>query len=152
MTTNGKTFPVLALVFSRSCAKRSSSPATSPPRTTCFDIFSPPAGDSDVISHVDRLSSNETKIAPRSVRIAVGASDRLATVCMVASRVGGSNLTLSERRLLSTPHGILKAGEWFRRGRLLMVSPVHGEYRRCQAEIPLIVLCRFPRPPQSSTR
>src|SRR6476469_9795076 len=101
MTTNGKTFPVLALVFSRSCAKRSSSPATSPPRTTCFDIFSPPAGDSDVISHVDRLSSNETKIAPRSVRIAVGASDRSATVCMVASRVGGSNLTLSERRLLS---------------------------------------------------
>src|SRR5258708_22205978 len=40
----------------------------------------------------------------------------------------------------------LKAGEWFRRGRLLMVSPVHGNYRRCQAEIPLIVLSRFPRP------
>jgi hypothetical protein len=40
----------------------------------------------------------------------------------------------------------LKAGEWFRRGRLLMVSPVHGDYRRCQAEIPLIVLFGFPRP------
>src|SRR6266850_2735634 len=40
----------------------------------------------------------------------------------------------------------LKAGEWFRRGRLLMVSPVHGDYRRYQAEIPLIVLSRFPRP------
>jgi hypothetical protein len=40
----------------------------------------------------------------------------------------------------------LKAGEWFRRGRLLMVSPVHGDYRRCQAEIPLIVLFRFPGP------
>jgi hypothetical protein len=40
----------------------------------------------------------------------------------------------------------LKAGEWFRRGRLLMVSPVHGNYRRCQAEIPLIFLSRFPRP------
>jgi hypothetical protein len=40
----------------------------------------------------------------------------------------------------------LKAGEWFRRGRLLMVSPVHGDYRRCQAEIPLIVLSKFPRP------
>src|SRR5438034_8762673 len=39
---------------------------SSPPRTTCFDIFSPPPGDSEVISHVDRLSSNETKIAPRS--------------------------------------------------------------------------------------
>src|SRR5450631_2132436 len=34
----------------------------------------------------------------------------------------------------------------FRRGRLLMVSPVHGDYRRCQAEIPLIVLFRFPGP------
>jgi len=40
----------------------------------------------------------------------------------------------------------LKAGEWFRRGRLLMVSPVHGDYRRCQAEIPLIVLFGFPGP------
>src|ERR1700692_1951579 len=40
----------------------------------------------------------------------------------------------------------LKAGEWFRRGRLFMVSPVHGDYRRCQAEIPLIVLSRFPEP------
>ena len=40
----------------------------------------------------------------------------------------------------------LKAGEWFRRGRLLMLSPGHGDYRRCQAEIPLIVLFRFPGP------
>ena len=55
-----------------------------------------------MISHVDRLSSNETKMAPRSVRIAVGASGRSATVCMVASRVGGSNLTLPKCRSLST--------------------------------------------------
>jgi hypothetical protein len=27
-----------------------------------------------------------------------------------------------------------------------MVSPVHGDYRRCQAEIPLIVLFGFPGP------
>src|SRR6201989_367584 len=40
----------------------------------------------------------------------------------------------------------LQAAEWFRRGRLLMDSPVHGDYRRSQAEIPLIVLCRFPGP------
>ncbi|GAB9233613.1 hypothetical protein BDS110ZK7_85960 [Bradyrhizobium diazoefficiens] len=40
----------------------------------------------------------------------------------------------------------MKAGEWFRRGRLLMVSPVHGDYRRCQAEIPLIVLSKFVEP------
>jgi len=110
MTTNGKTFPVLARVFSRSCAKRSSSPATSPPRTTRFDIFSPPSGDSDVISQVDRLSSNETKIAPRSVRIAVGASGRSATVCMVASRewVVATSLCQSAGRYLP-PHGILNS-------------------------------------------
>jgi hypothetical protein len=33
-----------------------------------------------------------------------------------------------------------------------MVSPVHGDHRRCQAEIPLIVLCRFPEPVLSSLR
>jgi hypothetical protein len=31
-----------------------------------------------------------------------------------------------------------------------MVSPVHGDYRRCQAEIPLIVLFRFPEPALSA--
>jgi hypothetical protein len=104
---SGSFSPSALNAFSRSCAKRSSSPAISPPRTECFDIFSPPPGDSDVISQVDRLSSNETKIAPRSVRIAVGASGRSATICMVVSRVGGfSNLTLPECRSLSTPHGI----------------------------------------------
>src|ERR1700730_18225713 len=74
----------------------------SPAGTLCFDIFSSPSGDSDVISHVDRLSSNETNIAPRSLRIAFGSSGRSATVCMVVSRVGGRNLTLPERRSLST--------------------------------------------------
>ena len=43
-----------------------------PADTPCFDIFSPPPGESDVINQVERLSSNETKIAPRLVRIAVG--------------------------------------------------------------------------------
>ena len=73
-----------------------------PGRHACFDIFSPPPGDSDVISQVERLSSNETKIAPRSVRMALGVSGRSALTCMVVSRVGGSNLTLPERRSLST--------------------------------------------------
>jgi hypothetical protein len=41
--------------------KVASGPATSPPRTGRFDIFSPPPGDSDVISQVERLSSNENK-------------------------------------------------------------------------------------------
>jgi hypothetical protein len=65
-----------ARAFLLSSAKRASMPATSPAATACLDIFSPPPGDSDVISHFDWLNSNETKIASRSVRIVVGASDR----------------------------------------------------------------------------
>src|ERR1700730_10511955 len=76
------------------------------PRTVAYRMTGQPqatqSGDSDVISYVDLLSSNETNIAPRSLRIAFGASGRSATVCMVVSRVGGRNLTLPERRSLST--------------------------------------------------
>src|SRR6185369_10543473 len=36
------------------------------------------------------------KIAPRSVRIAVGAWGRSVTICMVASRVGGSATSLCQ--------------------------------------------------------
>jgi len=32
-------------------------------------------------------------------------------------------------------HLRLKAGEWFPAGSLLMVSPVHGDYRRCQQKL-----------------
>jgi hypothetical protein len=35
---------------------------------------------------------------------------------------------------------------WFRRGRLFMVSPVPGDYRRLQAETPLIDLFKFAEP------
>jgi len=42
----------------------------------------------------------------------------------------------------------LKAGEWFRLGRLVIVSPdPRADLARRQAENPLIVLCRFVRPP-----
>src|SRR3990172_1545212 len=41
----------------------------------------------------------------------------------------------------------LKAGVWFRRGRRFIVSPdSRAKLARRQAEIPLIVLCRFPGP------
>jgi hypothetical protein len=40
----------------------------------------------------------------------------------------------------------LKAGVWFRRVRLVMLSPDPRHPRRCQAENPLIPLSRFPRP------
>src|SRR5664280_2832605 len=92
----GTTCPVRTCTLSLSWENRARSPATSPLRTVCFDIFSPPPGDSDVISQVDRLSSNETKIAPRSVRIAVGAWGRSVIICMVASRVGGSATSLCQ--------------------------------------------------------
>jgi hypothetical protein len=39
----------------------------------------------------------------------------------------------------------LKAGLWFRRGRFVMLSPVHGNLRRRQAEIPLINPVQFSR-------
>src|SRR6266487_3948638 len=45
----------------------------------------------------------------------------------------------------------LKAGVWFRRGRLDMVLLlIRGDLRRCQAEIPLIPLFRFAEPALSS--
>jgi len=40
----------------------------------------------------------------------------------------------------------LKAGVWFRRDLLLMISPVCGHRRRYQAETPLIDLFKFARP------
>src|SRR6478736_7630609 len=92
----GTVCPVRTCTLSLSRENRAHSPATSPLRTVCFDIFSPPPGDNDVISQVDRLSSNETKIAPRSVRIAVGAWGRSVAICMVASRVGGSATSLCQ--------------------------------------------------------
>jgi hypothetical protein len=75
MTTIGKDFPVRAHAFLLSSEKRASSAAISPAETLCFDIFSPPPGDSDVANQVDRLSSNEMNIAQRSARIVVGATD-----------------------------------------------------------------------------
>jgi hypothetical protein len=54
-----------------------------------LDIFSPPPGDRDAISHFARLSSIETKMAPRSTRIAAGLSDKLVPASMLFSKVSG---------------------------------------------------------------
>ena len=55
-----------------------------------------------MISQIDRLSSKETKIAGRSIWIAVDASARSAATCMVVSRVGGLATSLCRvRRSLS---------------------------------------------------
>src|SRR6202030_1499698 len=102
MTMVGNDLSVLINAFCPSSEKRASSAPMSPAGRVCLDIFSPPPGDSDVISQVERLSSIETKIAPRSLRMAPDVSRRLDITCMVVSRVGGCNLTLPERRSLST--------------------------------------------------
>src|ERR1700693_6232309 len=98
MTMIGNDLSVLINAFCPSSEKRASSAPMSPAGRVCLDIFSPPPGDSDVISQVERLSSIETKIA----RMAPDVSRRLDITCMVVSRVGGCNLTLPERRSLST--------------------------------------------------
>jgi hypothetical protein len=90
------------IAFSLNSEKRASNAHMSPLGMLCFDIFSPPLGESEVISHVERPSSKEMKIAPISVWMALGASGRSDIACMVISRVGARNLTLPERRPLST--------------------------------------------------
>ena len=44
-----------------------------------------------VVHRLERLNSNETKIAPRSVRIAVNGSDLSASTFMVSSKMDGSD-------------------------------------------------------------
>ena len=60
----------------------------SPADTLSFAVFSPSHGDSDVISQVERLSSNETQMAPRLVRIASVLRDG-DRVTWITSRVSG---------------------------------------------------------------
>ena len=66
----GKSQPVRAAALCLSSANRRSSPNTTLAGTECLDIFSPPPSARNVISQALRDSSIETKIAPRSVRIA----------------------------------------------------------------------------------
>src|SRR6516162_8287773 len=101
MTIIGKHRPVRAAALRRSSANRCNSPYTSPAETVCLDIFSPAPGDRDVISQARRDSSIDTKIAPRSVRIAAYAG-RGASSGILASRVGGvSTCTLKQYRSLA---------------------------------------------------
>ncbi len=53
---------LLRRAFCCNCANRSNSPATLPPSTGCFDIFSPLPGDNEVTSQVDLLSSKAQKL------------------------------------------------------------------------------------------
>src|ERR1700677_3439806 len=108
MTTVGWDFPVRAKTLSRIAQKRASSPARSPASTQCLDIFCPPPGTSEVISHFERLSSNEMKMAPICVWIAAGSSCGSSDIGSLQSE-SDRNLSLPHDRPLSTPHGIFAA-------------------------------------------
>src|SRR6202789_1094815 len=74
MTMIGYEIPVRAEALSRIAQKRANRPARSPAATECRDILCPPPGASEVISHFERLSSNEMKMAPICVWIAAGSA------------------------------------------------------------------------------
>src|SRR3954471_8695283 len=81
----------------------------SPLRTACFDIFSPPPGAREVMTQVERLSSRDTKIALRSVRIAACSSGRGQRACMVAPEwVVQHPHSARERGATNRAHGIFK--------------------------------------------
>lgn len=52
------------------------------PFTECVDIFSPLLGDKNLTSRVHRLSSNETKIASRSVHTVIENSNWVGLACI----------------------------------------------------------------------
>src|SRR5271154_34795 len=85
--------------------KRANRPARSPASTECLDILCPPPGTSEVISHFERLSSNEMKMAPICVWIAAGFSCGSRDIDRLPNE-GVFNLSLPHGRPLSTPHGI----------------------------------------------
>src|SRR5580658_9582184 len=91
--------------LSRIAQKRARRPARSPASTQCLDILCPPPGISEVISHFERLSSNEMKMAPICVWIAAGSSCGSSDIGSLQSE-SDRNLSLPHDRPLSTPHGI----------------------------------------------
>src|SRR3954451_13129086 len=79
----------------------------SPLRTECFDIFSPPPGAREVMTQVERLSSRDTKIALRSVRIAACSSGRGQRARMVAPEWGVEHPhSAREQGATNRTHGI----------------------------------------------
>src|SRR3954453_2489668 len=93
MTMIGKSRPVRVAALRLSSANRCSRPGTSLAGTECLDIFSPAPGDREVISQALRDNSIETKIAPRSVRIAA-CGGWGASLSIIGSRVGASATSL----------------------------------------------------------
>src|SRR5580658_4507159 len=113
----------------RIAQKRARRPARSPASTQCLDIFCPPPGTSEVISHFERLSSNEMKMAPICVWIAAGSSCGSSDIGSLQSE-SDRNLSLPHDRPLSAPHGIFASLAMMDRELAHLcfcVSPNHGE-------------------------
>src|SRR6266436_6160137 len=108
MTMIENIFQVRAKAFCLRTENRISSVQISPAATLCFDIFSPPPGDREVITQLERLSSMETKIAPRSLRIAPGTSGLSAITCIVVSRVSFATALCQSAGRYPPPHRISK--------------------------------------------
>src|SRR3954454_20760333 len=118
MTMMGKTCPVRARAFSLSWDKRARRAGMSPLGTECLDIFSPPPGAREVMTQVERLSSRDTKIALRSVRIAACSCGRGQRACMVAPAwVVQHPHSAREQGATNRAHGIfgnpVTPREWF---------------------------------------
>src|SRR5271157_4351031 len=109
MTTIGKDFPVRAHAFLLSSEKRASSAAISPADTLCFDIFSLPPGDSDVINQ------GRSAQFQRDEYCAKFGPDRGRCYGLISYVLHGrlqtgvvSDLILPKRRSPPSPHGISK--------------------------------------------
>src|SRR3954462_14654912 len=81
----------------------------SPLRTECCAIFAPRPGAREVMTQVERLSSRDTKIALRSVRIAACSSGRGQRACMGAPEwVVQHPHSAREQGATNRAHGIFK--------------------------------------------
>jgi hypothetical protein len=92
-------------------------------------------GDGEVIEQRERDSSSETKIARRSVRIAVGASAWSATICIVVFRVGVlDDLTLPRAPIArQSPKGSVKVAERVFHATTVVARPAGGDIRADRA-------------------
>src|SRR5262249_7436462 len=69
------------------------------------------------------------------------------TPTAIIRRISASCTSVRSPLIAAIATFALKADVWFRRGLLLMLSPdSRANLARCQAEAPLIALCRFPKP------
>jgi hypothetical protein len=78
-------------------------------RTEIDRVLDCTEGRATLISQLERLNSNETKITPRSAWIAVNSSDLSATTLMVSSKMDGSDPHFdADQSPPTTRHGISK--------------------------------------------